>query len=355
MEFAVGLRFCFNSWHYLCLFAAATCVFVYLYAGKDASLWYECHEEVLSASCNTSTRNEPQKLEGGCVLWMDSRSLTLNRSKGAMGTDFEDLGDSPHWMTSRFINRHYADTHQYRFVVSDGKEFEDSSNPRAAAWYKVLFAKQQLQCCCQWVMFLDSDAYFRMGNHALSIKQWLVSIAEEKYFSPLVEFGVNMTSQTWFPEEPLHILDPPGSETRLIGLFPRNGDNLDGYCGGHFPRKVNYFFPQPPEKCIDFINSGVFILRNSSLTHQFLDEWYNDPSNEYLLFHPWEQPRLNVICNKYRNHLILVPFMELTGPHGRQVRHFWTQLKGKPNNMRSRRLQKAAIGLLSYFEALKDK
>ncbi|CAI7836386.1 unnamed protein product [Closterium sp. NIES-54] len=45
--------------------------------------------------------------------------------------------------------------------------------PSLPASPQVRFLQRQLACCCEWAFFLDSDAYFRMDNHRLSVQSWV--------------------------------------------------------------------------------------------------------------------------------------------------------------------------------------
>lgn len=282
---------------------------------------------------------------------MDDRKEHFKTAKESPWTYWEERGAQlKYWTASKFVNRAYAHRHGYRFVVGNVSNFQNMSEYRAASWYKVQFLKQQLKCCCQWAFFIDSDSYFRMEDHTLSIEDWLKKLTTKDYFSPLVkDFGVKMDNQTWFPEDPLKLLDPPTSKTNLIALFPRNGDNLRGWCGGHDPPGKDFSFHENPKRCPHFINAGVILMRKSPLTFQFLDSWYNTSTSSHFRKRPWEQHQLNMIALKYKKNIALVPMMELTGPEGRQLRHFWknsTESKEKRNAV----LRDAALGLIALLE-----
>ncbi|GJP34069.1 hypothetical protein CLOM_g18539 [Closterium sp. NIES-68] len=267
----------------------------------------------------------------GCILQSDSRQASDYVE--AAGYDyFEKNGRAlPFWMASKAINQLYARRHGYRYVNQDTREYNKTRHP---SWLKLLFLRDQLRCCCAWALYLDSDAYLRMDNHRLAIEAWLAALPFTGAFNWIRDrYGMELTNQTWMPQFPIALLDPsvadvaacsqsasqPGPCTEepseLIGLFARNSGEENGAPAALF------------NASLESINAGVMLLRRSRLTFQFLDSWYNeDPSNRHLKEATWEQNRLNRIAPLFAKHLVVVPYLELTGPEGRQVRHMWSMV-----------------------------
>ncbi|CAI5944378.1 unnamed protein product [Closterium sp. NIES-64] len=282
----------------------------------------------------------------GCILQSDSRQA--RDYVEAAGYDyFERNGRSlPFWMASKAINQLYANRHGYRYVNQDTREYNETRHP---SWLKLLFIRDQLRCCCAWAFYLDSDAYFRMDNHRLPIEAWLAGLPFTGAFNWIRDrYGMELTNQTWMPQFPIGLLDPPPADVaacsqspaapcaeepseELIGLFARNSGEENGASAALF------------NASLESINAGVMLLRRSPLTFKFLDTWYNEePSNRHLQEATWEQNRLNRIAPLFAKHLVVVPYLELTGPEGRQVRHVWSMV----GRHRDEALRVALLGAL---------
>ncbi|GJP43910.1 hypothetical protein CLOM_g3312, partial [Closterium sp. NIES-68] len=107
----------------------------------------------------------------GCILYADNRKLSASSLRAAGSDSFEAHGrEFPYWLATKLINRAYARRHGYRFVEMGE---EDKETDRHPSWFKVRFLQRQLACCCAWAVFMDSDAYFRMANHRLSVHSWV--------------------------------------------------------------------------------------------------------------------------------------------------------------------------------------
>ncbi|CAI5480155.1 unnamed protein product [Closterium sp. Yama58-4] len=156
---------------------------------------------------------ERQRLERGlpgCVLYADDRRLTASSLRAAGSDSFEAHGrEFPYWLATKLINRAYAQRHGYRFVEMGEADKEPGRHP---SWFKVRFLQRQLACCCEWAFFLDSDAYFRMDNHRLSVQSWVDRLTLPHYFDWITrEYNISLANQTWFPRPPSSIFShsPP--------------------------------------------------------------------------------------------------------------------------------------------------
>ncbi|CAI7854823.1 unnamed protein product [Closterium sp. NIES-54] len=188
-----------------------------------------------------------------------------------------------------------------------------------------------------------------MDNHRLPVEAWLAALPFTGAFNWIRDrYGMDLTNQTWMPQFPIGLLDPSPADVaacsqsptaacaeepseELIGLFARNSGEENGAPAALF------------NASLESINAGVMLLRRSPLTFQFLDTWYNEePSNRHLQEATWEQNRLNRIAPLFAKHLVVVPYLELTGPEGRQVRHVWSMV----GRHRDEALRAALLGAL---------
>lgn len=169
-------------------------------------------------------------------------------------------------------------------------------------------------------MVQNSDAYIRADLHTLSIEQWLSKMAQKDYFKWMEEepYNTDLEGQILFPVEPRHIVAEEDPPRQLIGLVGRNGDNRRGYPGAN----SSDIFPLS----MDGFCSGVGLWRNSTLTHRFLDEWYNASNDDSFdgISPPYEQPRMNRVLQQYKDNVFVVPYLEIVGPESVFVRHLWS-------------------------------
>ncbi|GJP29578.1 hypothetical protein CLOM_g17555 [Closterium sp. NIES-68] len=296
----------------------------------------------------------------GCILYVDDRTLNASHitgpwpvsssassdsSSSSDGSDsyphnyMEENGENmPYWAASKIVNRAYARKHGYRFVAMDPSRYQQDRHP---SWFKVLFIQEQLTCCCQWAFCIDSDAYFRFSTHQLSVESWLSQLQIDGYFDWIPkDYGASLVNQTHFPRDPATLLLPDdGDKDAVFALFPRNVD--DRYSQYPHARAEALFNPD-----LEFINAGVSLWRRSAAAIEALRVWYREQEeSEFLWQHPWEQRRLARLATFYRKNMVIVPFLELTGPDGRMVRHFW---KGMDN--REEVLRLAVLGSVVAHE-----
>ncbi|CAI5991000.1 unnamed protein product [Closterium sp. NIES-64] len=171
--------------------------------------------------------------------------------------------------------RLYARRHGYRMVVENGSKYTPDRHP---SWFKNYFS---------WLL---------MANLTETLK-----------------------GQVWIPQDPALLLQPPTAlqPEGPVALIPRNGDSRGGFegdAGTLFREETGY------------INAGVMLWRRSPDSFKFFREWYNVTRDNYHVHnHVWEQANLNEVARQaqWRERVIVVPYRELTGPHGAMVRHLW--------------------------------
>lgn len=166
-------------------------------------------------------------------------------------------------------------------------------------------------------------------------------------------FTLEDAGQVHLPKKATSILFPSYQTDALIFITPKNGDPMHGYG------KNLQLFPDTEfcHKDCEFMNAGVVLFRYSTLTHKFLDEWWDELIRKRFLSHPWEQPRLSEVAVSYSTHVEVIPFLEAKGPQGKQIRHLWlvNDPKYKERQLvetseRQEQMHLAILGLLALQE-----
>ncbi|CAI7859151.1 unnamed protein product, partial [Closterium sp. NIES-53] len=328
---------------------------------EEVGQWEEAQEQSADAATTMllaalrRLKSEPQRQRlarglPGCVLYADDRRLSASSLRAAGSDSFEAHGrEFPYWLATKLINRAYAQRHGYRFVEMGEADKEPGRHP---SWFKVRFLQRQLACCCEWAFFLDSDAYFRMDNHRLSVQSWVDRLTLPHYFDWIArDYNISLANQTWFPRPPSSIFShsPPACPPSPVGggqgggegeagevehggwgrggegesraavcvVAPRNDDEASGMAEGRAGALFN--------GSMEYVNAGVTLWRRSPHCLKLLASWHEEPAKQYLWRRNWEQPRLNVLLAMPQHvaDVAVVPFRELTGHSGRAIRHRW--------------------------------
>ncbi len=132
------------------------------------------------------------------------------------------------------------------------------------AWRKVQLLRDQLECCCQWALWMDSDSYFVMRQHALSVEGWLSLISDSS----------------------------PRFTTLLGNMYPYVGLRE----GGEPVAAVST--NEPHELGSQFFCTSNMLFTRSRRSTELLNYWYNETSLvpdlvEFLKEFPWEQAPFN--------------------------------------------------------------
>ncbi|CAI5491711.1 unnamed protein product, partial [Closterium sp. Naga37s-1] len=212
---------------------------------EEVGRWEEAQEQsadaattmLLAALRRLKSEPQRQRLERGlpgCVLYADDRRLSASSLRAAGSDSFEAHGrEFPYWLATKLINRAYAQRHGYRFVEMGEADKDPGRHP---SWFKVRFLQRQLSCCCEWAFFLDSDAYFRMDNHRLSIQSWVDRLTLPHYFDWIArDYNISLANQTCFPRPPSSIFShsPPVCPPSPVGAGQGGGEGEAGE-GGHW-------------------------------------------------------------------------------------------------------------------------
>ena len=61
------------------------------------------------------------------------------------------------------INRLFAARHGYRFAYQGSDKYA-WKGLRHMSWMKLQMLRDELECCCQWALFMDSDSFLVMQD-----------------------------------------------------------------------------------------------------------------------------------------------------------------------------------------------
>lgn len=249
-------------------------------ASAEAKLTTSFH---LMPKLNSKIKNQTALSSSSyCVLMADDRPL-IHPTKEPLPpiqTDEEPFKwDMPYWSETVYINLFYALRHGYQFWRIHVPSDMVAQGDRDMTWYKIPATLLLLRSGCQWVFFLDSDAF-------------------------VADLDISLPSLA-----KAYQLDQPGTPFMLI------------------PRDVRGWTDA---------NCGAFLVRNDGKeTEMFLEEWWNLPSvrPEFKVKyrerlheqHTFNYGMIQYKDTKYR----LTPVSLLTSPEGTFVRHYWADWKSK--------------------------
>ena len=202
-----------------------------------------------------------------------------------------DVDSMKHYEAAFHINRLYARRHGYAFVFQTAA---GAATDRAQSWAKVQLLRDQLACCCQWALYMDSDSFLVMLDQRLALEAWL---AEDD--------GPQMTALL-------------GNMYPVPGPAPlREGTDPIAMTGSNTPY----------ESRGQYFCAGNLLFTRTRRSLEVLDFWYNTTgrSREYDKFltgFPWEQVSLNHNVSRKWPHA----FLRMAGTDdraSRYIRHLW--------------------------------
>lgn len=168
------------------------------------------------------------------------------------------------------INSIYAQRHGYKFIHQGSGAY--GKLDKHMSWMKLQMIRDQLECCCQFALFLDSDSF--IADQKLSIEAWL--------------------------GESLSLHNP--TETDPTAMVSDNAPYI-GYCAANL------------------------IFTRTQRSAEILHYWYNDTvkvDDSSLWKHPWEQHTLNdFVMQKYRPAFYIASSKDVNSMDGNFIRHLW--------------------------------
>ena len=197
----------------------------------------------------------------------------------------------PYYEATLHINRIYAFRHGYTFLHQ--KPRERAQPDRHAAWLKLQTIADKLQCCCQWVFWIDSDSFMVMQDHKLSIEAWLGKQTDHRSITTLL-----------------------GNMYSIPGPGIREGSD-----------PVALIADNAPYQAIDFFCTGNMLFTRTQRTFDILDYWFNKSVSvldNYMYTHPWEQANFNrLVMPTYREAFWVASSGDFNSKDGDIIRHLW--------------------------------
>lgn len=295
-----------------------------------------------------------QKLTGSpaakvCICLADDRfsaadlglaSLTSNEEIQEYARDrFPDL---EYWQMTAMINKVYALRFGYDVIMSDlsaYKHFFKDDDARPSVWLKPLFMldMQYRRPDCTWFASIDSDAYFWMSTQSISLRDWFSTASLHEASSKYQEFErMKRHKGGFFPWEEQH------SSFLMIGL------------NGIFSSPVEGFPSSYGDIQGDFLCAGVYFIKNTHKSKQFLHDWVFGPFDssaeekaamaEYSHKFSLEQRILNLILYpRFKEQMSIYSFKDFGSKDGQMVRHIWSQFHQERNPILHRDLNRLDI------------
>jgi len=176
------------------------------------------------------------------------------------------------------INYLYTTRYGYSFLVQrcprtddmDKDWYFNSTDEYLFVWSKAALVRQFLPFY-EYLLFIDSDAIFYDQNKSIEA----------------------------FIEE--HV----GPETCIVAAQDCKNKNLCYHA--------------------ENLNAGVILFRNSPRTMEILDDWIyqeNHECKDWKYRHPREQQCLNIIREKYKKEIKILPVEEMNGSDGKWIHHY---------------------------------
>ncbi|KAI3658950.1 hypothetical protein MP638_006326 [Amoeboaphelidium occidentale] len=268
-----------------------------------------------------------------CIVAIDSRHDQLSQSilrqksiedlKKFTSTN-EDRMSYMHF--SIVLNHAYALKHGYRMIMSNTSEYNNVLNETGlpAVWLKPkylldLHEQKEEYGDCEWFAMLDSDAFFWMQEHEMSLDQFFSTAA------------VHETSVNYQERETERLRRGgyfPWSEQSEYFMAGMNGVIAAGDYEKGFPSKFGDFGN-------DFLCAGVFFVKNNDQGAQLLKDWWLGPeqrdewtkvrwdwSHKYFSY---EQMALNsVVSPKHINGTSVFSFYDFNYKDSNAIRHVWS-------------------------------
>jgi galactosyl transferase GMA12/MNN10 family len=227
------------------------------------------------------------------------------------------------WQLSLLLNKAYALRHGYTLLISNMTAYNTTLintglNP---AWMKVHFIydlQNQLSPTeCEWFSFLDSDSFFWMDGHRLSLDDFFATASVHEVSLDYDEReSARQAMRGYLPWQ-------NQSQVFMIG---QNGQ-YDHEDLGNLKKRLD------PKG--DFACTGVWFVKNSDLGREIMRQWRDgtDQSLEtrqvlrkFRHHVPWEQRGFTrLLYPKFQTEISIFPFRDFNKRDGRVIRHVWTQ------------------------------
>lgn len=238
--------------------------------------------------------------------------------------DPEPIEEWGYWSKTALINKAYALRFNHDVILSDLSSYKSVFNDtRSAVWMKPAYMldMQYKRPDCHWFAMMDSDAYFWMANHTVDLPEWFATKSLHEATPSYHQFEEKKRTRRGFYD--WNEFDA----FLLIGLNGVFSEPQEGYPNAYGGKEH------------DFMCAGVYFIRNSDTSKQFLRDWVYGPidSSEeeralmsiYAHEFPLEQHVLNaVLYPRYRDQIHIHSYRDFASINGSMIRHVWSQFGG---------------------------
>jgi len=232
----------------------------------------------------------------------------------------ENWSNLKFWQKSALMNSAYAIKSGYDVIMSDLSPYRDVfAEPRPSVWLKPSFMLdlQYRRPDCDWFALIDSDAYFWMSNHTVSLSQWFSTASLHEASPGYYEFEAEKRNRRGFydwDEQKAFLL------VGLNGMFSSPAEG--------FPNVYE-------DKDNDFICAGVYFIKNGARSKQFLHDWVSGPVDssdeetaimqEYAFKFSLEQRVLNMVMYpRYKDGFHIYSYRDFGSKNSPMIRHIWS-------------------------------
>jgi hypothetical protein len=250
-----------------------------------------------------------------------SRFQSLEDIKRDIREQAFNITNLNYWQMSALINQMYALEFDYDVIISDLSAYKDAfkDHPRKSVWLKPIFMldMQHKRPDCTWFVAIDSDAYFWMLKHSVSLADWFSTSSLHEGSFAYHEFERIKRDRNGYY-----------SWLEQNNVFLRIGLN------GVFSSPQEGFPSTYGNRQHDFICAGVYFLKNCGRSKQFLKDWVYGPAEstdeeksvmeKYAFKFSLEQRVLNfVLYPRYREGIYIYSFRDFGSKEGPMIRHVW--------------------------------
>ncbi len=243
--------------------------------------------------------------------------------QGFIEQDPEPTDEWGYWRKTALINKAYALRFNYDLIVSDLSTYQSVfKDTRKSVWLKPPFMldMQDKRSDCQWFAMMDSDSYFWMANHTVALLDWFATKslheATPLYHHFEEEKRIRHGYYDWKDFEAFLLIG-------LNGVFSEPSEGFPSVYGGNKS---------------DFMCAGVYFIRNSDISKQFLRDWIYGPVDStgkerailarYARRFSLEQRVLNaVLYPRYKNQIHIHSYRDFGSINGTRIRHVWGQFR----------------------------
>ena len=263
-----------------------------------------------------------------CLLSGDTRYKQEHFEIAKIATEKEyfdyiksiDITNQTYPTMSLLANKLYSIRFNYPLIISDLSEFEEfrKRDNRTHVWLKPNFILKVLETRqdCKWLFFTDSDAFFYMQNHKVSLSDWFDSTGVSEH-----TLGYQNVQLALIKNKGVY----PHNDRPYYFQIGLNGFD-DKYGGGYYNR---------PWNGDDWACAGSFVVKNAPKGKQFMMDWISGPAKpdeeqthafKWFIEHfSYEQGFMNrVVLPIHRAGSAIYPFKDFGDFKGQFLRHIWS-------------------------------